>query len=62
MTPDQFHWKMGYISGMFDADTERKYKRMIECMIDALISLGYEEGVKYFRKVEEERDREMSEV
>lgn len=53
MTPEQFETKMRYIS-LLVASPERTRKRLIEAMADALEDLGYKEGVKYFRSVEED--------
>lgn len=53
MTPEQFTTKMRYISQL-PADSERTRTRLIEAMADALENLGFEEGVRYFRKVEED--------
>ena len=51
MTPEQFAAKMRYISAM-PADPERTRIRLIEAMADALEDIGFEEGVRYFRKAE----------
>jgi hypothetical protein len=52
MTPEQFAAKMRYISAM-PADPERTRIRLIEAMADALENMGFKEGVRYFREVEE---------
>lgn len=52
MTPEQFAAKMRYISLMV-AEPKRTRIRLIEAMADTLEDMGFKEGVKYFREVEE---------
>lgn len=55
MTPEQFEQKMRFLQFYFGDNPERLRHKLIECMVDTLDNLGYTEGVKYFRRLEEDK-------
>lgn len=53
MTPEQFEQKMRFLQSYYQSNPTHLQYKLAECMADTLEKLGYKEGVKYFRIVEE---------